>query len=269
MVSSVTEEGAETTLQALDLGALDYIPKHLTGNVLDIVHIESALREKVKVLGRRKVQPAAVPARPRPPLSAEPHPRLPRLGLTRIVAIGASTGGPPALQKLFSALSPTFSAPIVVVQHMPKTFTGPFARRLSQAGPLEVKEAQTGDRLGPGKGFVAAGGSHLTFRREGGHLVLQVTDTPTNTIHKPSVDVTFRSLAETAGSGTLAVILTGMGSDGLEGVRALRGEGCPAIAQSAQSCVVYGMPRAVVEAGLADAVLPIEEIAGAIEGAVG
>jgi two-component system chemotaxis response regulator CheB len=152
---------------------------------------------------------------------------------------------------------------------MPKAFTGPFARRLSQAGPLEVKEAETGDRLEPGRGFVAAGGSHLILRREGAHVVLQLTDNPPDTLHRPSVDVTFRSFAETIGSGVLAVVLTGMGSDGRDGVKALKSKGCPAIAQSAQSCVVYGMPRAVVEAGLADAVLPIDEIAGAIEGAVG
>lgn len=267
MVSSLTEEGAEVTLQALDLGALDFIPKHLEGNVLDIVNIEATLREKVRVLGRRKVRPASAPVRPPPP--PEPRFRPVRLGPARFLAIGASTGGPPALQTLFGGFTKKLPVPVIVVQHMPKSFTGPFARRLGQAGPLEVKEAETGDRLEPGRGFVAAGGSHLVVRREGARLVLQVTEQPTGTLHKPSVDVTFRSVADVIGPGVLSVMLTGMGSDGMEGVKALKSKGASAIAQSAASCVVYGMPRAVVEAGLADLVLPIEEMAATIEGAVG
>lgn len=261
MVSSVTEQGAEVTLQALDLGALDYIPKALDGSVLGIVHIEEALCAKVKTLARRH--------RVAPVLRTEPR-RLSRsaVGRSRYVAIGASTGGPPALQKLFSGLPPGFPAPVVVVQHMPKAFTGSFARRLSGVGPLEVKEAETGDRLEPGRAFVAPGGSHLLVRRDGPRLTLRVTDQPTDTLHKPSVDVTFRSFAENVGHPTLAVVLTGMGSDGLEGVKSLKAAGAHALAQEARSCVVYGMPRAVVEAGMADAVLPIEEMAGAIGGAV-
>jgi two-component system chemotaxis response regulator CheB len=267
MVSSLTEEGADVTLQALDLGALDYISKHLEGNVLDIVNIEAALREKVKTLGRKKVRPPNALSRPQPPPMNRPHPA--RIGPARFLAIGASTGGPPALQTLFSGFTKELSAPVVVVQHMPKSFTGPFARRLGQAGPVKVKEAETGDRLEPGKGFVAPGGSHLVVRREGPNLVLHVTETPAGTLHKPSVDVTFHSVAESVGSSALSVMLTGMGSDGLEGVRALKAKGGSSIAQSASSCVVYGMPRAVVEAGLADAVVPIEEMAALIEGAVG
>ncbi|MBI5444882.1 MAG: chemotaxis response regulator protein-glutamate methylesterase [Deltaproteobacteria bacterium] len=275
MVSSLTEEGAEVTLKALDLGAVDYIPKHLDGNVLDIVHVEKVLQEKVKALARKRGNgpplhaPGLRPAPPLPPRPATERRPRGRLGPVRYVAVGASTGGPPALQKLFAALPPNFGAPLVVVQHMPKSFTGPFAKRLNQVGPLAVKEAETGDRLEPGKGFVAPGGSHLYVRREGTHLVLRVSDEPADTLHKPSVDVTFRSLSETIGSAALAVVLTGMGCDGLEGVRALKAKGAPAIAQDAQSCVVYGMPRAIVEAGLADAVLSVEEMVPVLEGAVG
>jgi two-component system chemotaxis response regulator CheB len=274
MVSSLTEEGAEVTLRALDLGAVDYIPKHLDGNLLDIVHVERTLREKVKALARRGTASVSVRA-PVPPAPAAPHRVLPerrprpRIGPVRYVAIGASTGGPPALQKLFAGLPANFAAPVVVVQHMPKSFTGPFAKRLNQVSPLQVKEAETGDRLEPGRGFVAPGGSHLNVRREGSHLVLKVTDQPAETLHKPSVDVTFRSVSETLGSAALAVVLTGMGCDGLEGVRAMKARGAPAIAQDAQSCVVYGMPRATVEAGLADAVLSVEEMLPVLEGAVG
>lgn len=276
MVSSLTEEGAEVTLRALDLGALDYIPKHLDGNLLDIVHVEMALREKVKTLARKRgrgapTQPAASPLHSAPSVARVPPPEVrprKRLGPVRYVAVGASTGGPPALQKFFAGLSPDFPAPVVVVQHMPKSFTGPFAKRLNQVGPLEVKEAESGDRLEPGKGFVAPGGSHLVVRREGTHLVLRVVDEPADTLHKPSVDVTFRSFSEVLGSAAMAVVLTGMGCDGLEGVRAMKARGAPAIAQDAQSCVVYGMPRAIVDAGLADAVLPVEQMIPLIEGSV-
>lgn len=279
MVSSLTGEGAEVTLQALDLGALDYMTKHIDTTLLDIVRLENALREKVKTLARRRLRP--VPPRPISPPSAPPvsvtsappvsEGRGPtrRLAPARLVIVGASTGGPPALQTFFAGLSPRFSTSVVVVQHMPKAFTGPFAKRLGQAGPLAVKEAETGDRLEPGLGFVAPGGSHLVVRREGGGLVLHVTDQPADTLHKPSVDVMFRSFAEVVGSGILSVVLTGMGSDGLEGVRALKAKGCQTIAQDAQTCVVYGMPRAIVEAGLADVVLPIDRIAAAVEGALG
>ncbi len=268
MVSSLTEEGAETTLRALDEGALDYIPKGIGGNVLDIVHIERILREKVRTLARRRQAPPAAPQPAAAPARA-PARAPASLGPARVVAVGASTGGPPALQKFFAGLPAGFSAPVVVVQHMPKAFTGPFARRLSGVGPVQVKEAESGDRLEPGKGFVAPGGSQLVVRREGPHLVLRVTEHPADTLYKPSVDVTFRSFAEVVGRSTLAVILTGMGADGMEGVRALKAQGARAIAQEASSCVVYGMPRAVVEAGLADAVLPMEAIAAAVGGAIG
>jgi len=261
MVSSLTERGAEVTLQALDLGALDYIPKGLDGSLLDIGHIGASLCAKVKVLGRRR---PLTHATPRPPRAAV-APR-PKHGPRRYLAIGASTGGPPALQKIFSGFSRRFLAPVVVVQHMPKAFTGSFARRLDAAGPLCVKEAETGDRLEPGKGFVAPGGSHLVVRKEGPNLTLFVTEKPAESLHKPSVDVTFRSFAEAVGHSTLAVVLTGMGSDGLEGVKSLKAAGGHALAQEAGSCVVYGMPRAIVEAGMADEVLPIEEMVKTIEG---
>ncbi len=265
MVSSLTAEGAEVTLQALERGAVDYIPKGSggpTGNVIDIVRIEEVLREKVKTLGQRRPRRVAPPA----PRSAPPQPG--RLGPAEYVAVGASTGGPPALQKLFAGLPPAFRAPLVVVQHMPKMFTGPFARRLDAAGPLAVKEAETGDLLEPGCAFVAPGGSHLVLAREGRHLRLVVSEEPRDTLHRPSVDVSFRSFAREVGRATLGVILTGMGSDGLEGVRELRRQGGHAIAQEASSCVVYGMPRAVVEAGQADAVLVMDDIAAAVAGAV-
>lgn len=265
MVSSLTEAGAEETLEALSRGAVDYIPKAIDGNALNIAHIQQALCQKVRVLGRRR-GPLGGPPAPSPRvirraqpagLSAQPR------GL-RYLAIGASTGGPPALQTLLAGLAPSFPLPVVIVQHMPKAFTGPFARRLSGLCPLEIKEAESGDRLEPGRGFVAPGGSHLVLRPAAAGLTLQVTGEPAETLHKPSVDVTFSSFAECAGGATLAVVLTGMGSDGLAGVRALKRHGAYTITQEAESCVVYGMPRAVAEAGLSDVALPIAEIAAAL-----
>jgi len=267
MVSSLTAAGAEETLEALNLGAVDYIPKAIGGNALNIAHIQQTLCQKVRVLGRRRCPPcgpsAPIPAprvsRPAEQAGQPAHPR----GL-RYLAIGASTGGPPALQTLLAGLVPSFRLPVVIVQHMPKAFTGPFARRLSGLCPLEIKEAESGDRLEPGRGFVAPGGSHLVLRPAGAGLILQVTGEPAETLHKPSVDVTFSSFAEFAGGSTLAVVLTGMGSDGLAGVRALKRHGASTITQEAESCVVYGMPRAVAEAGLSDVALPIAEIAAAV-----
>ncbi len=266
MVSSLTEEGAEVTLKALDLGALDYIPKGISGNVLEVIRIEQVLREKVKALARKK-KPTPVRAVSHPPRRKDAPAR--RLGPARWVAIGASTGGPPALQKIFTRLPEDLAAPIVIVQHMPAAFTPAFARRLDSVSPLRVKEAQTGDRLEPGHAFLAPGGKHMVVHRDGSRLVLEVTEKPADTLHKPSVDVTFDSVAREVGGQTLAVILTGMGADGTEGVRAIKNRGGWAVAQDAASCVVYGMPRSVVEAGLADAVVPLDRIAPLVAEAVG
>ncbi|HSH69577.1 MAG TPA: chemotaxis response regulator protein-glutamate methylesterase [Deferrisomatales bacterium] len=265
MVSALTEAGAEETLQALDLGALDFIPKATGGNIVNITHIERSLCQKVRVLGRRRRPQPGLQREPAsaPPVAAPVAPSRRPQGM-RYLAIGASTGGPPALQTLLSGLAPGFSLPVVIVQHMPKAFTGPFARRLNGLCPLEMKEAESGDRLAPGRGFVAPGGSHLVLVPEGGGLTLQVTPEPADTLHKPSVDVTFSSFADHVGRTTLAVVLTGMGSDGLAGVRELKQKGAHTITQDADSCVVYGMPRAVAEAGLSDAVLPIGHIAAAV-----
>jgi two-component system chemotaxis response regulator CheB len=265
MVSSLTEAGARETLDALDLGALDFIPKATGGNALTITHIERTLCQKVRALGRRPLSPAVPRHGPAPtPRSAAPAAPVQRPKGVRFLAIGASTGGPPALQTLLSGLNPGFPLPVVIVQHMPKAFTGPFARRLSGLCPLEVKEAESGDRLQPGRGFVAPGGSHLVLRPDNGGLAVEVTAEPADTLHRPSVDVTFSSFATHVGRATLAVVLTGMGSDGLAGVRELKREGAYTITQDAGSCVVYGMPRAVAEAGLSDTVLPIGHIAAAV-----
>ncbi len=285
MVSSLTVEGAEATLKAMELGAVDCIPKQLSKVSLDIVKIEEDLRAKVKQIARRKFRPP-VPTRTRPPLVstpsvAAPHASAPhgpadaaepRRDVVRqsgallhdVVAIGVSTGGPPAVQKVLSALPANFPAAIVIAQHMPAAFTGPFAKRLDSVCQVSVKEAETGDRLAPGHVFIAPGGKHLKLLQKVSRVEIEITTEPADALYKPSANVLMASAADAVGKRALGVILTGMGSDGLEGVKVLKGKGGRALAQSDSTCVVYGMPKAIVDAGLADEIIDIDDMAQAI-----
>ncbi|WP_027720206.1 protein-glutamate methylesterase/protein-glutamine glutaminase [Maridesulfovibrio zosterae] len=266
MVSSLTTEGAESTLKAMDLGAVDFIPKQLSKVSLDIVKIERDLISKVKTIANRKMRP--VP-RVRPSASAARRQavslRTPRGRAKRdIVVIGVSTGGPPAVQKILSSLPKDFPAGIVIAQHMPKAFTGPFANRLNGVSQLNVKEAETGDRLLPGHVFIAPGGSHLILDQKVSRIDLIVTPNPKEALYKPSANVLVSSVADAVGRRALGVILTGMGNDGRDGIRELKSKGGRAIAQSDSSCVVYGMPKAIVDDGLADEIVDIDDMANAI-----
>jgi two-component system chemotaxis response regulator CheB len=268
MISSLTVEGAEATLKALELGAVDFIPKQLSKVSLDIVKIEDDLRHKVKLIARRKFRAPVARAARRPGVA----PAAPRAAVVRptgaarrdVVAIGVSTGGPPAVQKVLSALPKDFPAGIVIAQHMPAAFTGPFAKRLDGVCQITVKEAETGDVLRPGTAYVAPGGQHLTISQKVSRIELNVSREPTSAIYKPSASVLIESVANGVGRRALGVVLTGMGSDGLEGVRVLKQKGGRALAQSDATCVVYGMPKAIVDEGLADEVVDIDEMAGAI-----
>lgn len=265
MVSSLTTEGAEATLKAMDLGAIDFIPKQLSKVSLDIVKIENDLISKVKTVARRKMRPVprmrtAAAAR-RPSVQV----KTPRGRAKRdVVVIGVSTGGPPAVQKILSSLPRDFPAGIVIAQHMPKAFTGPFANRLNGVSQLKVKEAETGDRLLPGHAFVAPGGSHLVIDQKVSRIDLVVTPEPKEALYKPSANVLVSSVAKAVGRRALGVILTGMGNDGRDGIRELKSKGGRAIAQSDSSCVVYGMPKAIVDDGLADEIVDIDDMANAI-----
>ncbi len=265
MVSSLTTEGAESTLKALDLGAVDFIPKQLSKVSLDIVKIETDLISKVKIVARRKMRP--VP-RMRTSAVAAKRPAAPRVNIGRpkrdVVMIGVSTGGPPAVQKILSSLPKDFPAGIVIAQHMPKAFTGPFANRLNSISQLTVKEAETGDRLVAGSVFVAPGGSHLVVDQKISRIELTVTPEPKEALYKPSANVLATSVANAVGRRALGVILTGMGNDGRDGIRDLKSKGGRAIAQSDSSCVVYGMPKAIVDDGLADEIIDIDDMAEAI-----
>lgn len=271
MVSSLTTEGAEATLKALELGAVDFIPKQLSKVSLDIVKIEDNLRAKVKEIARRKfrrpvafrqpvARPGVAPASARTRLAPPPGSRVQR----DLVAIGVSTGGPPAVQNVLSKLPADFPAGIMIAQHMPEAFTGPFAKRLDGICSIKVKEAENGERFMPGTAYVSPGGKHLLLAQRAGGIELRVSAEPADALYKPSVNVMIESVSKGYSRRAVAVILTGMGSDGLEGVRALKASGGRALAQSDATCVVYGMPKAIVDAGLADEVVDIDDMAGAM-----
>jgi two-component system, chemotaxis family, protein-glutamate methylesterase/glutaminase len=277
MVSSLTSEGAEATLKALDLGAVDFIPKQLSKVSLDIVKIEANLISKVKIVASRKL----IHSRPRPalraplatgvPSTAAQAPSTPRPAVTPsgspkrdVVVIGVSTGGPPAVQKVLTALPANFPACIIIAQHMPAAFTGPFAKRLDGLCQVNVKEAEPGDRLKPGSVFIAPGGKHLMLKQLVSRVDLEITPEPASALYKPSANVLIGSAADAVGRRALGVILTGMGNDGMEGIRALKQKGGRALAQSDATCVVYGMPKAIVDAGLSDEIIDIDDMAQAI-----
>ncbi|MBC7356603.1 MAG: chemotaxis response regulator protein-glutamate methylesterase [Desulfomicrobiaceae bacterium] len=255
MVSSLTREGAEETLAAMEAGAVDFIPKALSRVSLEIVHIEAELRAKVKAVTRRRaLKVSAAPRHPAPAPSIGPK------GV-ELIAIGVSTGGPPAVQRILAALPAQFPAPILIAQHMPRAFTGPFAQRLDATSALTVREAEDGMPLAPGLVLVGPGGLHLRVRRQGLRLHAEVGQEPQDALYKPSATELIASVARTCAGRAAALIMTGMGSDGLEGARRLKAAGGVVLAQSEATCTVYGMPKAVVDAGLADAVLDLDAIA--------
>ena len=267
MVSSLTTQGAEATLKAMELGAVDFIPKQLSKVSLDIIKLEDELRHKVRTIARRTFRA------PSKPLAAEaravrehgPRPKPGGPQKRDVVAIGVSTGGPPAVQKVLSKLPADFPAGILIAQHMPGAFTGPFAKRLDGVCNITVKEAENGERFAPGTAYVAPGGRHLAISSRVGRINVVVTDEPRDALYKPSANVLITSVAGGVGRRALGVVLTGMGNDGKEGVDALKAKGGRALAQSDATCVVYGMPKAIVDAGLADEIVDIDDMAGAIE----
>jgi two-component system chemotaxis response regulator CheB len=284
MVSSLTEEGAKETLTALDLGAVDYIPKHLQGSAVNILGIQHDLIEKVIAAHRvgarlaqltRKARETGRPAgRPIPPNtvsvgreSVKPSASAGSVFHARgskVVAIGCSTGGPKALQEIFPLFPKDFPAAILVVQHMPKFFTGPFAQRLNQVSEIEVREAVDGDVPEPGLALIAPGGLHMRVaRRSATEVAVRLSAEPV-TLHMPSVDEMMTSVAQVFSGRAVGVILTGMGNDGHDGMKAIRAAQGRTIAQDEASCVIYSMPKGVVDSGLADKIVPLDKIAGEI-----
>ena len=266
MVSALTQEGAETTFRALDLGAVDFIAKPDAAYV-NIKDVARDLVAKVRVFARRGTA-RRVPQRPKvalPPL-AEPPARHAHPTLFECVAIGTSTGGPVALSRIVPAIPAAFPTPIVIVQHMPPGFTRPLADRLNQSSRISVVEGAEGMVLRKGTAIIAPAGRQLILRRAYGSDEVEVQLRPDDgqSLHVPSVDVMTASVAEIYGQAVLAAILTGMGQDGVVGLRKVKDRGGFVIGQDAATSVVYGMPRAAAQAGLVDRVLPLEQIAPAL-----
>lgn len=266
MVSSLTTDDAKVTLDALDLGAVDFIPKNLSNLSIDIVKIKEVLINKVKEIAK-KARPRRKPAVAKKMENGHESPPMPvrTTGERRIsvVAIGSSTGGPKALQEIIPRLPKEFPVPIIIAQHMPATFTGPFAQRLNELSQIAVKEAKEGDVLKPGLVLIAPGGGHMRVqRRRSLETVISISDAIEDYIYRPSVDALMLSVSECFPGRALGVILTGMGNDGVKGMKVMKQGGARIFAQNEESCVVYGMPKAVVDAGIADKILAVEEIAG-------
>lgn len=274
MVSSITTEGAKATLDALDLGAADFIPKNLSELSVNIIKIKDILTEKVKSIARKGIAKNRLKKKTNIQKSLEVPKHIVSnvIGERRIgiVSIGTSTGGPKALQEVIPKIPKDFPVPIVIAQHMPPNFTKPFAERLNQLSTLTVKEAEEGETLKPGLVLVAPGKGNMRItRKKGIETIVNITEYHEKEfLYRPSVDALMLSVAECFPGRALGVILTGMGNDGLRGVIVLKKTGGRIFAQNEETCVVYGMPKAVVEAGIADKILPIEEIAGEIVNAV-
>ena len=273
--SSLSARGARATLDALALGANDYVLKAGAGDLeSSLRHAREQLVPRIHALCARAEARARAIAHARHPAAApaqgpaERAPARPRRegspGRVEVVAIGTSTGGPVALAEILPALPVDCPVPIVVVQHMPPLFTAHLAERLSARGPLRVREGFPGAELLPGDAWIAPGDQHMVVRRVGAEVRIALHSGPPQNSCRPAADELFRSVADAYGPGTLAVVLTGMGQDGLRGAARVREMGGTVIAQDAESSTVWGMPGSVVRAGLADVVLPLSEIAGEI-----
>jgi two-component system chemotaxis response regulator CheB len=273
MFSSLTTEGARSTFDALDAGAVDYLPKRFEDITNDRDEARRMLCERVRAVGVRR-PPRVAMSRPTTAVSAtterKPLPSattaVPSLarGKTKLVAIGTSTGGPVALQKVLEKLPASFPVPLLLVQHMPGSFTTAFAQRLDASCAIRVREAQDGDLLEPGLALLAPGGQQMIVDHRAGRYLVKITDSEPGQNYKPCVDVTFSSVAKAYPGSALALVLTGMGADGREGARLMKQGGAQIWVQDEASSVVYGMPAAVADAGLADQVMPLDAIGNAL-----
>jgi len=264
--SGLAGPGTEVALHALEEGALDVVAKPQLGVKGFLEDSARRLVEVVRAAAQAKVR-ARPPRRPlAPKVRAETVPRQPaviRRTTHHVVVVGASTGGTEALRQLLEAMPP--DAPgIAIVQHMPEVFTAQFAKRLDQTCRIEVKEAQPNDRLVPGRALVAPGNRHLVVQRSGALYFVDVMEGPPVSLHRPSVDVLFRSAAQAAGPNAMGVILTGMGDDGADGLAEMKAAGARTIAQDEATSIVFGMPKEAIRRGGVDEVLPLPAIAPAI-----
>jgi len=260
MVSSLTQQGAEATVEALGLGAFDCLPKQQSFASLDIVKLRDDLVAKIKAAAEtdpgRRAQPQSAPV-----TRATAKPAAGQQSVPALVAIGTSTGGPKALQEILPMLPADLPVGLLIVQHMPLGFTAPFARRLNGLCKIAVREATHGDLISPGVALIAPAGQHATVVRQSpSELSIRLSSSPQGTLHVPSVDVTMFSVAQTCRTLSMGIIMTGMGSDGLEGMKAIAQEGGVTLGQDEASCTVYGMPRSCAEAGVLQRLVPLAAI---------
>lgn len=257
MVSTLTRQGSEVTLKALEIGAVDFIAKPTESIFTGMSALSHEIVMKVKTAARARVRTA----RTEPVTPVAPPPPARRAQCTaNLIAIGASTGGPEAIRQVLQGL-PGEVPPIVIVQHMPPVFTRSFAERLDKLCTVRVKEAEDGDLLESGHAYIAPGDYHLQVARNGSQYRARVVQAEPVNRHRPSVDVLFDSVAQTSGAAAVGVLLTGMGADGARGLKKMRDAGACTIAQDEQTCVVFGMPREAIALGGAEFVLPLPQIA--------
>jgi two-component system chemotaxis response regulator CheB len=267
MVSTLTEQGAEVTLRALELGAVDFVAKprigvssglnELAGDIVDKIRVAACARVR-RHSGAAPDAPVATTAT----TTAAPAP-LPRISTEKVICLGASTGGTEAIRQVLVPM-PADAPAIVITQHMPPGFTTSFAARLNTLCRISVAEARHGERLLPGHAYIAPGGHHLRIERSGSNYVVVIEDTEPVNRHKPSVEVLFRSAARVIGPNALGVMLTGMGADGAQAMREMKDAGSHNYVQDEASCVVFGMPRMAIQAGAAHEILPLNQIAPAL-----
>lgn len=269
MVSTLTEQGAETTLRALEMGAVDFVAKPRVGVASGLQTLGDEIVEKIRIASKARIRrhvsvtaasPSAQPASTAPPTQS---PLLARLSTEKIICIGASTGGTEAIKDILVEL-PADAPAIVITQHMPAGFTTSFAARLDSLCHMRVAEAVNGQRILPGHVYIAPGGTQFSIERSGANYVAVVDDAPPVNRHKPSVEVLFRSCARVLGPNAIGVMLTGMGGDGAVAMKEMRDAGSYNLAQDEASCVVFGMPKMAIQQGAIHEILPLKAIAKAL-----
>jgi two-component system chemotaxis response regulator CheB len=265
LVVSIASESGELVLRALEAGAIDVVQKPTALATEKVFEIAEELIAKVKAAA--SVPLAAAPERAASrPLAAAPALQPPRMGQLDLVVIGISTGGPHGLKQVIPQLRADFSVPVAIVLHMPVGYTELYAQSLHALSALDVAEAREGDIVQPGRVLLAPAGRHLLLRREpDGHVAAHLSLLPLDTPHRPSVDVLFQSAAQVFGARVLGIVMTGMGNDGLQGAAWIKAQGGSVWTEAEATCIVYGMPRAVVEADLSDRSVPLTRIAQALQ----
>ena len=263
MVSTLTERGAEVTMKALELGAVDFVAKPKIGVSDGILRLADDITDKIRIAAKARIRRAPVPvtaASGAAPAQPKPMVNVGRMSTEKIIFIGASTGGTEATKDLLIQL-PADCPAVLITQHMPPGFTKSYAARLDGLCRIRVKEASDGERILPGHGYIAPGGFHLSVERSGANYIARVQDGEPINRHKPSVEALFLAAARVVGPNALGVMLTGMGADGARAMKVMKDAGSYNFVQDEASCVVFGMPREAIAAGAADEVLPLTQIA--------